>query len=454
MSRTRFSRRQVLTYAGAAGVASVIGVGRVAAEGTGEYTIVRVAHFSPDAPNVDVYVDDERVLSDVAFGAITDYLTIQPGSREIRITAAGDPDTVAFEGTVDFASTAYTVVATGELTEDSFEPLVLKEGTTRPEEGTTRVRLVHASPDAPAVDVTVGDGETTLFDGVSFGEVTDYVTVPGGMYTLEVRADGNEDAGPVATLDTPLNNTRVYTVFAGGYLTPDDEPAHTPFRLEVDREYAVSGDETDEPDDAGLRVVHASPDAPNVDVYLDGKRVLSDVPFGTLSGFLDVPPGTYEATITAAGDPDTVAFEGEVTLEPDTDYTVTALGELTEETFEPLVTVEDDSPLKDDEARVRLIHASPDAPAVDVTVGDGETTLFDDVSFGEASDYVTVAAGDYDLEVRPADGGDPVAEIPASVEGGTVYTAVAAGYLTPDDEPADEPFTLLVGASDAEDETK
>ena len=30
---------------------------------------------------------------------------------------------------------------------------------------------------------------------------------------------------------------------------------------------------------AQLRVVHASPDAPNVDVYLDGSKVLTNVPY-------------------------------------------------------------------------------------------------------------------------------------------------------------------------------
>ncbi len=249
----------------------------------------------------------------------------------------------------------------------------------------------------------------------------------------------------MATFETPLNDTRVYTVFAAGYLTPDDEPAHTPFLVEVDRESA------DGPGNAGVRVVHASPDAPNVDVYLDHRKVLSDVPFGTVSGFLHVYPGQYRVRITAAGDPHTVAFDGDVSLAPDTDYTVTAAGELTEGTFAPIVTVENDDPLEEGSARVRLVHASPDAPAVDVTVGDGETTLFDGASFGDTTEYVTVPAGDYELEVRPADGGDAVAEIPVTVEAGMTYTAVAAGYLTPDDEPTDEAFTLLVGAGETED---
>jgi hypothetical protein len=92
-----------------------------------------------------------------------------------------------------------------------------------------------------------------------------------------------------------------------------------------------------------------------------------------------------------------------------------------------------------------VVHASPDAPNVDVTVGDGATTLVDDLPFGEATDFLGVAAGDYELEVRAAADGSLVTEIPATFEEGVVYTAFAAGYLTPDDEPTDEAFTLLVG---------
>ena len=49
----------------------------------------------------------------------------------------------------------------------------------------------------------------------------------------------------------------------------------------------------------------------------------------------------------------------------------------------------------------------------------------------------------------PAGGGDPVAEVPATFESGTVSTAFAAGYLTPDDEPTDEAFALLLETDDA-----
>ena len=44
--------------------------------------------------------------------------------------------------------------------------------------------------------------------------------------------------------------------------------------------------------EARVRVVHASPDAPGVDVLVDDAEVLGDVPYLTASDYLDVPPGT------------------------------------------------------------------------------------------------------------------------------------------------------------------
>ena len=45
------------------------------AQGAGQAQ-VRVAHLAPDAPNVDVYVNDEPVLTDVPYTTISDYLSL------------------------------------------------------------------------------------------------------------------------------------------------------------------------------------------------------------------------------------------------------------------------------------------------------------------------------------------------------------------------------------------
>jgi hypothetical protein len=127
------------------------------------------------------------------------------------------------------------------MADEPFEPLVLTDDTSAPADDTARVRLVHASPDAPAVDVTLAAGGDPLFDGVDYGE-SGTVEVPAGDYTLQVRGDTDSNDGDVAAeFDVSLAGGAAYTAFAAGYLTPDDEPADTAFDLLVVQDAGADG---------------------------------------------------------------------------------------------------------------------------------------------------------------------------------------------------------------------
>lgn len=129
---------------------------------------------------------------------------------------------------------------------------------------------------------------------------------------------------------------------------------------------------------AKVRVAHASPDTPDVDVFVDGDRVLSDVPFTTVSGYLELPADEYTVAIAAASNatsPDeaeTVVFEGEIELDAE-EYTIAAIGEVAEllgedsvsgKAFRPDIFTDKLGILDDGDGRVRVYHASPGAPAV------------------------------------------------------------------------------------------
>lgn len=197
--------------------------------------MVRVAHLSPDAPNVDVYVDGSAVLEDVAFTDVSGYLELAPGTYTVEITPAGDMSTSVFEQDLELAAADYTIAAAGELASDGeeFSPLVLEDDTSAPDGGESRVRLVHASPDAPAVDVTVNATGGAIFDNVAFGE-TATTTVAANDYTIEVRPETDTNDGDVVLdQDISVNGGTGYTVFAAGYLSPDDEPGDESFQLVV-----------------------------------------------------------------------------------------------------------------------------------------------------------------------------------------------------------------------------
>ena len=197
---------------------------------------VRLVHASPDAPPVDIYVDGEPAVEELAFGNATDYVELRPGMHNVTITEAGNASNVVFQQDIPVKPGQYTIAAAGEITpgaERAFTPVLLADDA-QPGENESMVRLAHLSPDAPTVDVTVAESGDVLFDNVSFGNATDYETVPPGDYTLEVRpATANNDGEVVTTVDVSVEDGQAYTGIATGYLNPDEAAGNETFRVLV-----------------------------------------------------------------------------------------------------------------------------------------------------------------------------------------------------------------------------
>lgn len=174
---------------------------------------VRVVHASPDAPAVDVLVNGNAAFTNAPFKGVTNYAALDAGSYGVAVVPTGQTSPQVISATLNLeADKDYTVVALGRLAD--IEPLVLTDNNALPAEGKAHVRFVHASPDAPAVDIAVKGGPV-IFSNVSFKGVGDYTPVDAGTYNLEVRLAGTE----TVALDLPnirLNAGTVYTVFAMG----------------------------------------------------------------------------------------------------------------------------------------------------------------------------------------------------------------------------------------------
>lgn len=202
-------------------------------------------------------------------------------------------------------------------------------------------------------------------------------------------------------------------------------------------------DNTGPEGEARIRVVHASPDAPEVDVLLDDTEVLSDVPYLVASGYLETSAGDHNLKVNAAGTTTTV-IDADATLADGTDYTVIASGLLAE--IAPIVLEDDNSTPAAGNVRVRAIHGAPSAPAVDVYVTAPEadlsaaTPVLTNVAFGDVAPYLEVPAGDYQVRVTPA--GTKIVVIDSgalTLASGQVRTAIAV-----DAPGGGAPFDLLV----------
>jgi hypothetical protein len=175
---------------------------------------IRVVHASPDAPAVDIWVNDSiKAFENAPFKGITNYAELDAATYNIKVVPAGATEPAVIEADLPLmAGMDYTVVAVGQLA--NIEPLVLEDNNAMPAAGKAHVRFVHASPDAPAVDIAVAGGPV-LFSNIPFKGIGDYLPVDAASYDLEVRLAGTETVA-LSVPGVALEEGNVYTIFAMG----------------------------------------------------------------------------------------------------------------------------------------------------------------------------------------------------------------------------------------------
>ena len=158
--------------------------------GTGQ---LRVAYFSPDGPNIDVYVDGARALSDLAYKGVSPYQPVTAGNHRIDVRAAGaDPSSspLATNTATVAAGSYYTAAAAGKAAQ--LAAVLFSDGFTPPADGKAEVRAIHFAPEFPAFDIAIKGGPV-IFSSVGFPSATSYSAVDGGSYDLEFRQAGTNN---------------------------------------------------------------------------------------------------------------------------------------------------------------------------------------------------------------------------------------------------------------------
>lgn len=170
---------------------------------------LRLAHLSPDTPEVDVTVtafgrpDFTVTLKGVGYGDVSGYQRIEPGTYTVAMRPAGaDPKSPpVISATLEAADgRAYTVAGLGKFAGLALR--VLGDEIGLPPAGQARMRVVNAAP--LAGDLTISRDGSTLIQDAAFGQASEYVLVPAGKTVLNLTPK------QVAKTDVPV------TLEAGG----------------------------------------------------------------------------------------------------------------------------------------------------------------------------------------------------------------------------------------------
>lgn len=182
----------------------------------------------------------------------------------------------------------------------------------RPEALFSYVRLLHAVPDAPAIDAYVND--RLVARNLAYRNFTNYIKLPIGSYDIKIYPTGRKTLPVISTrLEVPRQS--IYTAAVIGTLKdislfPILEPQVT--RI---------------PGNAYVRFIHLSPNTPHVDITLpNGQKLFSDIEYKEVTPYIPTRPSTLTLEARLAGTNNVVLIVPNIRLLPNRFYSIYAIG--------------------------------------------------------------------------------------------------------------------------------
>lgn len=418
-----------------------------------DYSYLRLYHASPDAPEVNIWLDGKLALEGVDYQQSSGAIKVAAGMHTLQVDALlpdGTSLTVLDEQLPLEKDTEYNVVAVDKAASQVTAFIIARDYIIP---AGARVQVMHAAPDAPMVDVFITEPGVLLADATPFADnveykgVTQAIEVTAGDY--RVRITDPEDSSSV------YFDSGTVTVPVGGdwfvAATNNTEAGTSPVNLLVDTG-AASLVVRDKDTGSDIRVVHAISDAPGVDVWIDGTppeatSPLYNLVFTDVTDYLAVAAAEYRFDVAVNGSEpvDVVdALTLTATLEASKTYTAIAIGNLNDtEDNDQLYVVEDEVRRVATAAKIRAIHAATKAGNVDIYISDDATPSDDDlilknVAYKGDSTVLSVTPGEVYIMITPAGDMGSVVIGPAAINlaAGSITTLVAS-----DDTP--NGFTVI-----------
>lgn len=410
----------------------------------------RVLHAVPDAPKVNVLVNGAETLSEVDYKEGTGFLAEVAGTYSVQVDALVPGGVATVIGPVDVplaVNTETSIIAIGKAA-GTIEPFVHTRDVGDVPAGSARAEVLHGAPNAPPVDVYVTAPNADLAASAKLGGTTiafkDRIgpaDVPAGIYQIRVTLQDQTDPASIVfdSGEVELTDGADLLIVA----VESTGAAVSPISLILWGEDGVVAELLDRNTPANLRVVHASPDTPGVDVVVNGDFANPLVPGLTFpntaptDGYVGVPADTYDVTVTDSATQGLMPIMEPLTVAAGSETTVIAVGFLADVR---LLLLADDNRRLATAAKVRLVHGAPSAGLVDIYVtADGDIANvdpnFEDVPLEAETGYVELAEGSYVVTVTGSDSKAPAFDpVPISVNASGVYTAIvrdAAGGGAP-----------------------
>lgn len=179
------------------------------------FSYIRVFHASPNAPAVDVYIDDKIAIRNLYYRGFSTYLRTAPGNYNIKVFEAGKKQNPVVNTNLNIPEKSiFTVAAIGTLPNISLLPILEPTFARNPSQ--SYIRFSQLSPNSPNLDLVLPDNRK-IFSNVAYTKTTDYIPINAGTHIFNInRSDNNERILHVPNVRLLPN--KIYTIYTIGLL--------------------------------------------------------------------------------------------------------------------------------------------------------------------------------------------------------------------------------------------
>lgn len=350
---------------------------------------VRLVNASPGYSALDLYIDDNLKVSNVAYGAASGYVSVDSGSFDTALSVNGSSTQLITTSRTYETDTTYSIVAYGW--NGSLKSVIVTESQDDASDGSMYFRVLNTATDAGSVDVylTAEDDDlgsaTAVASSVGGGKSTSFGTVDAGTYRLRVTVEGETDDSSVLldVSNVTVSSKGVYTLIVtptiGGVLVN---------ALLMKQKGDVTALNTTM---ARVRLVCAMPGGARVAAAVGDTTLTSGNASPAVIGYtlVDVSAGTLtiQATVDGVATPSTTwaATAG-------SDVTVLVSGATATDATPVVITDDNRLSTSSTKYKMRLMHASQALSSDALTLTVDLTDIVSNQAYRAASSYVNRAA--------------------------------------------------------------
>jgi hypothetical protein len=344
---------------------------------------VRLVNASAGYASLDLYVEDDVAVSDVAFGNGSSYASVKSGEVSNVLTASGSTTELLDQTRALGSGKKYTIVAYGW--EGALRSVIMLDDESAADSNKTKVSVLNSAIDSGELDVYLTgtdeslDSSTPIASGVDAGSQSGFSSVTSGTYRLRVTGTGDTSDLRLDIPSVTLDSTKVLTIVmapgASGVLVHAigvvQDGTVTPYLNTQARVRMVAA-------------VAAVPTFSRVTVNAGSTSLGSNVLSSTVRPYVLVDAGTLTLHTFVDG---TELTDKPVTLAAGADVTVLVTGLSAADAVVNTIADDNRLPSVTTKYKLRLIHAAPSLTDQNLSLRVDAEDVVSDLPFSEASDF-------------------------------------------------------------------